>query len=282
MTNPIAQPLESFFARITLLNGTLQVVESQSSTTLSLLREYESDPTSQPPPFLYGSRVLLEDIGVIPGDRWRRSKPTEHRFLVKSEDVETEFQRVSETVNLLLVAQGYEAFETFMLDSVAYLHCAVRGSADPEKLRKWEGKYSPAVSLEDWQAYARWGYRGRNNGPLLDWIATLAPDVEVIEESNTLQMPLRRWFAAATEVRHAAIHSSGLVKADTLADLDPLVRNLLMVAFPGVSTSGGYVLHLSKDSVRHALEAFHNYGYAIHKGLSVKNGFQPAYSTVVP
>jgi hypothetical protein len=278
MCNPIEAPLRSLFERLTLLNGFLHVLDAQSKTVLSTLRRHEESGAVELPPVWYASRILLEDIADIPNDLWRRFAATPHTFLINATNAEEEFNAISETINLFLVSQAYESFETFLLDTVAHLHFAQPDTADDRKKRKWEKRNGPTASLDNWKAYVRDIYRGKNNMPLLNWIGTLAPDLLQVEDKNTLQMPLRRWFATASEIRHAATHSSGLVKDDRFKPLPPLEQKLLLACFPVLAVDNGHALHLDIKSAGKALEVFHNYAYAIHKSLSIAYTVTPAYS----
>lgn len=280
MSNPIEKPLQNYFQRLTTLNGVLHVIKSQSEIALSRLKRHESD-AAQALPIWYGSRVLLEDIGDIPSDLWRRFRPTDHSFVIHPEDAEEAFADILERINLFIVSQAYEACETFLFDSVAYLHHSQPATVDENKLEKWDKKNSHPSTLEDWRRYVRATYRGKNNRKLLCWIRHLAHKVAEIEKQNTLRMNLKDWFTAASEVRHAATHSTGLIKTERFRLLSKQEQAVLRSCFPGVDDPDGYDLHLNTKSVGRALIVFHNYAYAIHKGLCIKYGYIPAYAAEI-
>jgi len=283
MSNPIEKPLQNYFQRLTTLNGVLHVIKSQSEIALSRLKRHESD-AAQALPIWYGSRVLLEDIGDIPSDLWRRFRPTEHVFVIHHEDAEEAFADILERINLFIVSQAYEAYETFLFDSVAYLHHSQPATADKRKLKEWANKGNGYPStVEDWCRYVRGRdtYRGKNNSKLLRWIRNLAPQVEKVEneKQNTLRVNLQDWFAAATEGRHAATHSNGLVKTERVRLLSRQKQAVLRSYFAGVNSPDGYVLHLDTESAGRALQVFHSYAYAIHKSLSIEHDQVPAYAS---
>lgn len=280
MNNPIEKPLHDYFQRLTTLNGVLNVIKSQSEIALSRLKRHKSD-AAQTLPIWYGSRVLLEDIGDIPSDLWRQFRPTEYAFVIYHEDAEEAFAEILERIDLFIVSQAYEAYETFLFDSVAYLHYSEPSTADKKKLEKWDKKNSHPCSLEDWRNHTRGTYRGKNNRELLCWIRHLAPQVEKVETGNTLGMDLKEWFAAASEVRHAATHSNGLIKTESVGRLSNDAQAVLRDQFPGIDTADGYHLHLDTKSARETLQVFHNYAYAIHKSLSLKYGHVPAYASEI-
>lgn len=281
MSNPVEEPLDGFFNRITALDGVLNVIKSQSSIALSTLKRHESNNPQTLPKIWLGCRVLLEDIGDIPDDRWRRFHPTDHVFVIRSEDAEQAYADILERINLFVVSQAYEAYETFLLDSVAYLHCAAPATVDKRKQKKWGEKHGPLSTKEQYRQYVRGTYRGKNNSKLLSWIRKLASQVEGVEKHNTLTMDLQDWFAATSEVRHAATHSYGVVKAERMRHLSEQQKAILRSRFPGVDGPDGYVLHLDTKSAERALGTFHNYAYAIHKSLSIEYGFPPAYATKI-
>ena len=281
MDNPIEKPLHDYFQRLTTLNGILYVIKSQSEIALSRLKRHESD-AAQSLPIWYGSRVLLEDIGDIPSDLWRRFRPTKDVFVIHHEDAEEAFADILEHINLFIVSQAYEAYETFLFDSVAYLHYSEPATrTDKKRLEKWDKKNSHPSSLEDWRNYARGTYRGKNNRELLCWIRRLAPQVEKVETGNTLGMNLQDWFEAVSEVRHAVTHSNGLIKTENVGRLSSDAQAVLRNQFSGIDTADGYHLHLDTKSAREALQVFHNYAYAIHKSLSLKHGHVPAYASEI-
>lgn len=283
MSNPIEKPLQNYFQRLTALNGVLHVIKSQSEIALSRLKPHESD-APQALPMWYGSRLLLEDIGDIPHDLWRQFRPTEHVFVIHHGDAEEAFADILESINLFIVSQAYEAYETFLFDSVTYLHHSLLAPADKEKLKKWANKRNGYPStVEDWHRYVRDTYRGKSNSKLFRWIRHLAPQVEEVEDEkqNTLRVNLQDWFAAAAEVRHAATHSNGLVKTEQVRDLSSRKQAVLRISFPGVDGPDGYVLHLDTESAGRALQVFHSYAYAIHKSLSIKYDQVPAYTSEI-
>ena len=276
VSNPIEKPLDDCLQRLTTLNGVLHVIKSQGNITLARLKNHGSNNT-----LLYASKLLLEDIGTIPDDLWRQFSSTGHDFVVRGEDVERTFADILEHINLFIVSQAYEAYETFLLDSVAYLHYSQPTTVDKKKLEKWDEKHNHPSTLEDWHRYSRDTYRGKNNRGLLSWIRQLAPQVEKVETRNTLGMDLKEWFAAASEVRHAATHSNGFIKGENVDRLSCVGQAVLRKQFPGIDTADGYHLHLDTKSAREALEVFHNYAYAIHKSLSLGHGLVPAYASEI-
>ena len=92
---------------------------------------------------------------------------------------------------MLVVSQAYEAYETFLLDSVACLHHAKPDTVHKKEQEKWSKKCGPLSTKEQYRRYVRYTYRGKNNSDLLSWIRELAPQVEKIERHNTLTMNLR-------------------------------------------------------------------------------------------
>jgi len=277
VSNPIEKPLDDCLPRLTTLNGVLHVIKSQGNITLARLKNRGSNST-----LLYASKLLLEDIGSIPDDLWRQFSSTGHDSVVRGEDVERTFADILEHINLFIVSQAYEAYETFLLDSVAYLHYSQPATADKQKLEKWahKGNNDPST-LEDWSHYVRHTYRGKNNRELLSWIRQLALQVEKVETWNTLGMDLKEWFAAASEVRHAATHSNGLIKRENVDRLSCVGQAVLRKQFPGIDTADGYHLDLDTKSAREALQVFHNYAYAIHKSLSLGHSLVPVYASEI-
>jgi len=280
MSNPIEKPLQNCFERLNTLNGALHMIKSQSDIALSRLKSHVSDKAQER--LLYGSRLLLEDIGNIPSDLWRQFHPTNYVFVVRGKDLEQAFADIIEHMNLLIVSQGYETFETFLFDSVAYLHYAQPATANSKKLEKWVNKGNSYPStLEDWSQYVRAKYRGKNDRDLLSWIRRLASHVSEVEKQNTLRMDLREWFAAVSEVRHAATHSKGLIKREKGNSLSTVGQAILRSQFPGMESTNGYDLHLDTKSSGRALEVFQDYAYAIHKSLSIEYDQVPAYTSKI-
>lgn len=278
MANPLGKPLERLFARLTVLNGLLTTTDSLISTGKSQFEELVVSNSSNLSEAFFGSRLLLEDIADLPADGWQEFQPTVHSYNFRIDEIGRIAEEILEKINLFAFSQGYEAFETFLLDSVAYLYHSKSITADPSKVEKWLEDHLSLLSKDEWCSYVRYFYRGSNNSKLLRFLRKLAPQIKRVEECNTTCANLQNWFSVASQVRHAATHSSGVIKQDRWTRLAGEKQKVLKNSFPGKIVSSGYELHMDKNSASQNLQLLHNYAYAIHKELSKRYGYCPAYS----
>ncbi|MBT4309824.1 MAG: hypothetical protein HOD49_05360 [Anaerolineae bacterium] len=121
------------------------------------------------------------------------------------------------------VAQGYEAFETFLKDIIAIYVQNNIATISPEILKTLtpsKKKNQELLSLgysqidyEYWRAgvaSARWN----NNDILIQIKNKLSPRLKNVELNNQPSIDLVEWFDIVSEVRHAVTHSNGIIKPE--------------------------------------------------------------------
>jgi len=168
------------------------------------------------------------------------------------------------------VSQGWERFESFLKDITAsYLEAHPR-EASTEKLRTHLKKSAQPSTHEDWRSFLRL-YRGTDNKELLDFVRSTAPDFEKAETHNNRNIDLVKWYKVVAKVRHAVTHSNGLISAESLQEID---NALLERLFNGTKEAAAYRLEISQENTEDALSIFADYGFALFKALSMKQGYE--------
>lgn len=272
--NPLAPPVEELFARLNLLYGLIFHLKSQLDSfrkmTLHQLEKSGFDVSV----IRAGSAVVIRDLTEWPEDNWARYYPT-GSFTSQGEEYLQMVDVLLTGESAWVVSQAYEAFETFLKDIAGFYLYLHPDCADERKLRKAEGNLSSSGlrsnEIEYWRRFTRLAYR--SNDALLDYLGGIAPEIEKAEQHNNRGIDLTDWFAAVSEVRHAVVHSSMIVKPSRLDRLSNGARRLLVDCFPGSNTDAGYQLSIGVKKAKFALKLFGEYALLVFKCLSEKQRY---------
>jgi hypothetical protein len=173
--------------------------------------------------------------------------------------------------NAWILAQAYEAHDSFLKDILGkFLYCN-RSAADRKGVKKFassaRAKALSASNISFWRAFVEYECRGTKRS-LLDLARSFAPTFREVEVRNNLGLDLGKWWKAATEARHAIVHSEFGLSEKQLQSLDGYEQNMLKRYF-GMAGKPGNLRLMPTDSQTHAvLQVFAGHGFSVFKHLS--------------
>ncbi len=275
--NPLGPALENLFERLNFYNFLIAYIGKRLSNLKDDIerRAGESEKIDVEDP-MHGTSLIITDLSGPTDDGWLYQYSTGN-FDVEGEDY---LQMLDEFVGReaeRVVAQGYEAFETYLYDVTARF-CDAKSEQSLVNHFKENLPKALERDLEAWRKAVRGVYRRKPNSDLIDLIRNLGQDLDDAEvHTNNRGLDLVRWYQITGEARHAVTHSEGVISNKVIEGLDLKEIRVLKKNYPGSKTDEGYVLHLDVDSAQEALRTFAEYGYAIFKALSEERGYDWVY-----
>jgi hypothetical protein len=195
--------------------------------------------------------------------------PSGH-FAVQGEGYLELVDKLIERESIWTIAQGYEAFETFLNDvGGAYLR------SQPEKVSAGEfsksREKSLAYGLPDepsvlWREFFKKKHPGAEKA--LKAIRSWAPLLGAVEIRNNRDLDLGVWLFVLAGVRHASVHSNSKVKNTTTGRWSRGAVSILEERFGAKANSGSHDLHCDFKAVEEALSIIGDYGYLVLNSLS--------------
>lgn len=271
--NPLEPALGNLFQKLNLYNFLISYIGKR----LSILKDdiekrVDESERIDVDNLMHGTSLVIIDL----------SGPTDDHYPTGNFDVEGEeyLQMLDKFVGReaeRVVAQGWEAFETYLYDVTA---CFCNAKSDQSLADHFEGNLPKAQDrdLEAWKKAVRGVYKRKSNTVLIDLLRDLGQDLDEAEaHTNNRGLDLVRWYQISGEVRHAVTHSEGVISNKDIERLDRKELRILRQKYPGSTTDEGYALQLDVDSAQEALGTFAEYGYAILKALSEERGYNWEY-----
>jgi hypothetical protein len=275
--NPLEPALENLFGRLNFYNFLISYIDKRLTNLKNDIerRAGESEKIGVED-LMHGTSLIITDLSGPTDDGWLYQYPTGN-FDVEGEDY---LQMLDEFIGReaeRVVAQGYEAFETYLYDVTARF-CDAKSEQSIVDHFKGNLPKVPDRDLEAWKKAVRGVYRRKPNSDLVDLIRNLGQDLEKAEvHTNNRGLDLVRWYQITGEVRHAVTHSEGVISSKVIEGLDRKEIRVLRKKYPGAKTDEGYALQLDVDSAQEALRTFTEYGYAIFKALSEERDYDCVY-----
>ena len=267
--NPLEQPLRQLFRQLNVAYGLLLHLEYQLKNYVDAMRnKFGGLPATATDVGLY-TQLIVDDLTHPSG-----------LFRYPSGGFETEGEEYLEIAKRLVnrnaawaVVQGWERFESFLLDTAATFLVA-----HPEKI-EWVAQrkfleHNPASNLDtfsDLRFFVKRMYRAEK---VLVYLRKLAPDICSGERNNYRRLDLQCWYNTVAEVRHAIAHSDEVILLKAYNKMTSSGVELLTRCFPGALEPIGYRLNLPKSTAQVALETFASYGFLIFKALSATYGYE--------
>ncbi len=175
----------------------------------------------------------------------------------------------------MMVAQGWEAHESFLFNVLATYLQEHEADADAQKLTKYreKKKLRSLTKPEEWGDFVRSAYRGNDNKELLRCLRALAPHLREGETTNNLDIDLVAWYQALAKVRHAVTHSWFKILPGQLRDMSKTDKKVLAVFFPGLEIDEEYELRMGAEEASRVLTILAEHAFLVFKGLSLKAGY---------
>jgi len=284
--NPIQRPLMQLFGKLNHLNGLVFIARGQLKNFCKLVEQILSKQDRNLETIGAGASLVVRDLTEWPDNGWAKQYASGGYEKRGKEYMDTtrEIERVLST---FVFAQGYEAFETFLLDITAcYLHQNPSDVQARQRKRFEDSDKGTGLSTDDpvyWQELVRYLYRGKDNKKVLKALRGLSSTLAQGEKENNRGIDLQKWFTAASKARHAATHSWG--------KLDEKTGHVIPIAdqkyFPTVSKDGRRFIQLYYEQSRNCLHIFAEYGFLVFKCLSHSasydwNIFDKGFKTISP
>lgn len=262
--NPYSVPVRDLFRRLVLLAGTVQHFDlhlRRSTDTISQgLRSGKGLETA--------TNLVIRDLTEWHADGWSRCYSggaharTGRQFL----SVLRELEYVGSG---WAVSQGFEEFERMLKRQVSrYLkkHPAACQSPTWKPSKSCPSVFQARMSLSQFEAAVRASFRGVED--LLPRLRRSIPALRNAETRNNRALDLASWLKAASEVRHAHVHTSGCILSKRISALSKGQQALLVANFPGRIIRNDYALMVSAERATKVLERYAEYGNLIAKVMS--------------
>lgn len=264
--NPFYDPLMTFWGRLNFVSGLLSLLTNCLDNYGKLLRGTLNKDGKDLSWMMSGKSIPLTDLTGPTDNGWLYHYAS-GSFSAKGE----EYLRMADVIvrreSAWAVAQGYEAFETFLKDSLAAFFLHTPSAADQNRLRDSDKRAMCSCDrsrISYWRQFARAAYRGRNNQELLKALRRCAPGLAHAERDNTRGIDLVKWYAAAAAARHAVTHAHLRIRANASAHIAPGDN----VFFPCKTEDGERILNLTEEHADKCLETFAEYAFQVFKYLS--------------
>lgn len=218
--NPLEPALENLFERLNVYNFLISYIDKRLTNLKNDIerRAGESEKIGVED-LMHGTSLIITDLSVPTDDGWLYQYPTGN-LDVEGEDY---LQMLDEFIGReaeRVVAQGYEAFETYLYDVTARF-CDAKSEQSIVDHFKGNLSKAPDRDLEAWKKAVRGVYRRKPNSDLVDLIRNLGQDLEKAEvHTNNRGLDLVRWYQITGEVRHAVTHSEGVISSKVIEGLD--------------------------------------------------------------
>jgi hypothetical protein len=275
--NPLEPALENLFERLNFYNFLIAYIGKRlSNLNDNIERRAGESEKIDVEDLMHGTSLIITDLSGPTDDGWLYQYPTGN-FDVKGEDYLQMLDEFTSREAERVVAQGYEAFETYLFDVTARF-CDAK--SEQSLVDHFKGNLPKASErdLEAWKKAVRGVYRRKANSELIDLLRDLGHGLDEAEmHTNNRGLDIVRWYQITREVRHAVTHSEGVISSEVIEGLDHKEIDVLRDNYPGAMTDEGYALQLDVDSAQEALRTFAEYGYAIFKALSEERSYDWKY-----
>jgi hypothetical protein len=275
--NPLEPALDNLFERLNFYNFLITYIDKRLTNLKSdIERRAGKSEKVGVEDLMHGTSLIITDLSGPTDGGWLYQYSTGN-FDVEGEDY---LQMLNEFVGReaeRVVAQGYEAFETYLYDVTARF-CDAKSEQSLVDHFKGNLPKAPERDLEAWKKAVRGVYRRKPNSDLVDLLRDLGQGLDEAEvHTNNRGLDLVRWYQITGEVRHAVTHSEGVISSKVIEGFDRKEIRVLRKNYPGAKTDEGYALQLDVDSAQQALRTFAEYGYSIFKALSEERGYDWVY-----
>lgn len=265
VVTPLTPPITALFDRLATLNGMLLLLSNQLDNFENLWRRSFREQDADINLSLAGFTLGISDLTDSPAPHVRGWYPV-GSFIARGEEYLSTSRVLISRETSWTVAQGYEAFETFLKDLSAHLFVAHPELIDVAKADLQAANLSEmkdAVRRLRWSTFEFTKAFGRISRRLAE-----------AELSNNRGIYIPDWHAAFAEVRHAATHSDFLVKKTRLARMSAQSQTLLRRNFRGSDSKDGYTLVITTEQAKAALELTGEYSFLVFKCLSIEKGYE--------
>jgi hypothetical protein len=266
MITPLTPPVFTLFDRLSTLNGLLLLLSNQLDNFKNLWRRVFKEQGFDIEHSIAGFTLGISDLTASPALRVRGWYPV-GSLIARGEQYLDASDSLLSRENAWTVSQAFEAFETFLKDLCAHLlvshpECVhIIGARIPDR-----GQFD-LLRMKDAVRRLRWS--------TLDFtkaFGRISPLLVQSEVNNNRDISIPDWHSAFAEVRHAATHANFIIRSARMSRLGPGAKSMLPKMFAGAESDEGYVLSVTVDQAKSALERTGEYAFLIFKCLSIEVG----------
>ncbi len=267
-SNSYSIPILALFERLTVLNGLASILDNQLDNFKSSFRRSFEKSGADPSLVFAGFALGVQDIVEPSNLRYTPYFPV-GAFTRQGEEYYEAADEVIVRWNALMVAQSYEAFETYLRDQASTHYFMF----PPEKPRPGL-RYLPIErdELDSWKSMfreSRW-----DTFSILKLLRSEASQLARIESNNNLGINLEQWLSVLVTLRHGAAHSDFKVRLDQFRVPDGTVSRLLRKYFPGSWHEDVYTPSIDREHAKQAIQMLASYAHLVHKSLADTVGLQ--------
>lgn len=271
--NPFPELAINLFDRIAFLEFIVFYLKTSLNNLSEQVQEAVEGNRIRSDMPLTATVLNIRDLTEWPPDRWERSYPA-GRHYVTGESYSRFKDDFVFVQSAWAVSQAYEAFETFLLDSIGHVLMLDPEKANTSKLRNACGNSDTSLSLQDWMDCVREVFRKEDNPKIINFLGKHYSVLRQAETNNNRYTNLRHCLKIVGMIRHAVTHSSGIISTVVVNSLSLPEQDVLDRSFETDDTEGGLSLRISVDQARNALRLFAEYAYLIARTLSTSSGYQ--------
>lgn len=269
MDNYLKQSINNLLTRIEYYNGFIMHIDSDIRNYPEILIERLNKQNINPD-FLKGSRLIVSDLT---GKEFNRKEysPTKG-YVVTRENYKEINNRLIQFISSILVAQSYEALETFLKDIITQ-YFKNNNQIAFETIGKanciWNG------NVVDWENTVRKIRPSDNNSRLLNIVRMLSADFKNAEIDNNQNINLVNWFKAISIIRHAITHAESIIDIKNWNKLNDDEQEILKsyITLEDLNNSEKRML-INKNQAQELMTIMSNYAIQIFKWLSISRGFE--------
>lgn len=269
MDNYLKQSINNLLTRIEYYNGFIMHIDSDIRNYPEILIERLNKQNINSD-FLKGSRLIVSDLT---GKEFNRKEysPTKG-YVVTRENYKEINNRLIQFVSSILVAQSYEALETFLKDIITQ-YFKNNNQIAFETIGKanciWNG------NVVDWENTVRKIRPSDNNSRLLNIVRMLSEDFKNAEIDNNQNINLVNWFKAISIIRHAITHAESIIDIKNWNKLNDDEQEILKsyITLENLNNSEKRML-INTNQAQELMTIMSNYAIQIFKWLSISRGFE--------
>ena len=265
MNNYLTESILRVFERLEYYKGYIFHLENDiKKYTQSLIDNLDKNKTN----FLKGSRLIISDFTGESDNGWEINFPLPTSgYIVTSDNYLEKNNQLIQVISSTLVAQSYEALETFFKE-ILISYFKNNNQIAFETIGKANCIWN--MNNVDWYNTVRKLKQGINNRKLLKIFRILSPEFRKAEITNLKNIDLEKWFDIISIVRHAIIHSESILKNDEFNKIDENGRKILEKFFEVENQDGGNKkIIITGKHASNVIEFMCEYAFQVFKWLSI-------------
>jgi len=268
--NVLQNPIKEFFIKVIELQGTLRHIERILLRDLKLFNSKELQNSGIKS--LHGNHLIIGDLTGPDENGWKINYPTGISRVLEVENYQKEINFLIQRESAFMIAQAYEAFETFLKDIIAsYLFL------NKDLGKQVSEEFQDSMTIEEYKITIRKDsmrrgdkFGGTNNEGFFKFLRRHSTNFKNFETHNNSEINIREWYKIYSEVRHAIIHSSSLVKEQNVKGWSKDKLTLFQKNFPYSKIENSYKLEISSSSALKALNMISELAFQVFKSLSIE------------